>query len=320
MAAETGIGARTHYQKPSPATGRPPEPAYAAPKTMRIPRFLDRLKPVAKRLRHRARSAYVKRFHSFTPADLGAALRRLGVVEGDVLCIHSSFDRFLGFTGGWGEAVRALQHAVGEKGGILMPTQPFTSTAVEYVRTHPVTDIRRAPSRMGLLTEILRRSPGVIRSISPTHPVAAWGERGIGLLGNDWEAATPCGRGTAYHRLLETDGKILFLGTPVHTMTFYHCVEEIIEPMMPFSPFTAERFALTTRDAKGALYTSHMRLFEPAVSNARRADRMEPELKRRGFWREGKVSRLEMILVRTTDVLDTCRSMASQGRFLYDLP
>ncbi len=287
---------------------------------MRIPKFLDRLKPIAKRLRHRARSAYMKRFHSFTPADLVASLRALGVREGDLLCIHSSFDRFLGFTGSWGDAIRALQESVGDGGGIIMPTQPFTSTAVEYVRAHPVTDLARAPSRMGLLTEILRRTPGVARSIHPTHPVAAWGAGGLALLDNDWEARTPCGRGTAYHRLLERDGKILFLGTPIHTMTFYHCVEELIERLMPFSPFTAEEFTLRCKDAKGGPYTSRMRLLEPAVSNRRRADRMGPELRRRGVLREARVGRLDMMLVKAADVVDTCRSMAAEGRYLYDAP
>src|SRR5262249_933112 len=163
--------------------------------------------------------------------------------------------RFEGFEGNVKDAIGVLQSSVGPEGGIMVPTQPFTSTAVEWVRTHPVTDLARARSLMGLVTEVLRRPPGVVRSVTPTHPVAGWGRGGGGggsvnpthpvgvwgrgglaLVGNDWEASTPCGKGTAYHRLLEAGGKILFLGTSVQTMTFYHCVEEVIETLMPFSP------------------------------------------------------------------------------------
>lgn len=284
---------------------------------MQVRAFLSELKPHVKQARHRVRTAYISRFHSFTPAEFRKTLHCLGVHAGDVLCVHSSFDRFLGFRGHVGDALESLQATVGPEGGILMPTQPFTSSAIEYVRKHPITDLGRSPSLMGLMTEILRRTRGVVRSINPTHPVAAWGERGVRLIGNDWEARTPCGRGTAYQRLLEFDGKILLLGTGVQPMTFYHCVEELIEPVLPFSPFTAEEFTLQTKDMNGNLYTSRMRLFDPVLSARRRMSVLVPELKGRGFWREAKIGCLEIILLKTSEVLDACRSMAKKGRFCY---
>lgn len=283
----------------------------------RVLGFLGGLKAPVRQFRHRVRTAYIRRFHAFTPADFRDVLRGLGVREGDVLCVHSSFDRFLGFRGNVGDAIQVLQDAVGPAGGLVMPTQPFNSTAIEYVRTHPVTDLARAPSLMGLMTEILRRTRGTVRSVNPTHPVSAWGDRGVGLVEKDWEARTPCGRGTAYHRLLEAGGKILLLGTGAQPMTFYHCVEELIEPLMPFSPFTAEEFTLTTKDAKGSLYTSRMRLFEPGLSARRRMSLLVPELKASGFWKEARVGRLEMILLDAADVLEGCRAMASRGQFCY---
>jgi aminoglycoside 3-N-acetyltransferase len=284
---------------------------------MRVPAFLNGLKPPVKRFRHRARSAYINFFHSFTPAEFRERLRGLGVRSGDVLCVHSSFDQFLGFRGNVGEALQALKDSVGPEGGILMPTQPFTSTAIDYVRTHPVTDLARAPSLMGIMTELLRRTKGVVRSINPTHPVAAWGDKGVRLVGNDWEARTPCGQGTAYHRLIEADGKILMLGTGVQPMTFYHCVEELIEPSMPFSPFTSEVFTLQTKDAQGKLYTSRMRLFEPVKSAKRRMSLLVPELKASGYWREARLGRLEIIFLKATEVLEACRSMAKKNQFCY---
>lgn len=284
---------------------------------MRVPGFLSSLKPSVKRFRHRVRTAYIKRLHSFTPTDFCAMLHNLGVQAGDVLCVHSSFDQFLGFRGNVGDVIQSLRDAVGPAGGILMPTQPFNTNAIDYVRTHPVTDLARSPSLMGLMTEIMRRTPGAIRSINPTHPVAAWGHKGVSLVGNDWEAHTPCGQGTAYYRLIESDGKILMLGTGVQPMTFYHCVEELIEPLMPFSPFTVEEFTLQTKDAQGNLYTSRMRLFEPVLSAKRRMSLLVPELKERGFWREARVGCLEVICLRVTDVLEACRSMAKKGRFCY---
>jgi aminoglycoside N3'-acetyltransferase len=286
-------------------------------KSMRIPRFLKGYKPTVKRFIYHTRHKYVTCFHSFTAADFRELLGALGVSTGDVLCVHSSFDRFLGFRGSAKDAIRILQDSVGPDGGLLMPTQPFDGTALEYVRTHPVTNLARSPSLMGLMTEILRRTPGAIRSINPTHPVALWGSKGLRLAENDWEARTPCGQGTAYHRLLHCDAKILMLGTGFRAMTFYHCVEEIIEPLMPFSPFTAEEFVLQTKDEKGNLYTSRMRLFEPVLSARRRMSLLIPELRERGFWKEGRVGHLQIIVVSARDVLEACVSMAKKGRFCY---
>ncbi len=284
---------------------------------MRVPAFLNGLKPPVKRFRHRARSAYLNFFHSFTPSDLRETIRGMGVRSGELLCVHSSFDQFLGFRGNVGDALQCLMDSVGPDGGVMMPTQPFTSTAIEYVRKHPVTDIARAPSLMGLMTEILRRTKGVARSIHPTHPVAVWGDKGRRLAGNDWEAGTPCGKGTAYERLLQADGKILMLGTGPQPMTFYHYVEEVIEPSMPVSPFTSEVFTLQTRDATGRIYTSRMRLFEPGLSSRRRMSLLVPELKASGHWKQARLGRLELILLKASEVLEACLSMAKKNRFCY---
>lgn len=285
---------------------------------MRTPAFLRSLKPPVKRALHSARKGYITRFHSFTPVDFRDLLRSLGVRSGNVVCVHSSFDRFLGFRGNIGDAIKAIQDSVSEDGGIVMPTQPFNRSAIEYVSSHPVTDLARAPSLMGIMTEILRRWPGAVRSINPTHPVALWGSKGLALAGNDWEARTPCGKGTAYYRLLDCDAKILMLGTTLQPMTFYHCVEEIIEPLMPFSPFTSEEFTLQTKDAKtSTFYTSRMRLFEPALSGRRRMSVLEPELKQRGFWKEAYLGCMQVIAVNAREVLEVCRSMAQNGKFCY---
>ena len=233
------------------------------------------------------------------------------------MAVHSSFEQFLGFEGNVKDVLSALQEVVGPDGGLLMPTQPFGCSAIAYARELEFTDLRRAPSRMGFLTEILRRTKGAARSINPTHPVAVWGSAGLALLGNDWEAGTPCGQGTAYHRMLDCDARILMLGTGIQPMTFYHCVEELIEPSMPRSPFTEEMFTMRTRDATGQMYTSHMRLYEPGLSARRRMSLLAPDLEALGAWRETRIGRLQVLSFRAREVLEACRAMAARGQFCY---
>ena len=100
-------------------------------------------------------------------------------------------------------------------------------------------------------------------------------------------------------------------------MTFFHGIEEILEPDMPFSPFTQEWFTLQTRDLTGNLVASRMRLFEPQLSRRRDLRLLVPTLKSQGFWQEGHVGKLSMIALQATQVLAACRILAKQGMYCY---
>src|SRR2546425_534962 len=101
------------------------------------------------------------------------------------------------------EVIRALQDVLGPRGTLMMPTLPFTGSAIEYTSRDLVFDVRRTPSRMGFITEVFRRGPEVVRSLHPTHSVAVWGNNVDAIVAGHHVAETPCGRPTPYGRLLE---------------------------------------------------------------------------------------------------------------------
>jgi aminoglycoside 3-N-acetyltransferase len=280
-----------------------------------LPRNLKRA--LKGRLKH-LRLRYARWRRAFDTEELLTCFGRLGLREGDVVLVHSSFDRFEGFTGKPTDVIGALQRAVGPRGAVLMPTIPFTGTAVAYVREQPVFDVRRTPSRMGILSELFRRMPGVLRSVHPTHSVAAWGESARELIADHHCAETPCGRGTPYHRLIEVGGRVLFLGTGIEPMTLFHAAEEIMEPHMPFSPFTTEVFRLLSRTATGETVETKTRLFDPAVSRRRDITLLQPVLKRRGAWREARIGGVDIILLDATDVMDALQTLSKEGHYCYE--
>src|SRR3989449_7833945 len=266
----------------------------------------------------RLQRAYVRTFWAFTAADLCNALQRLGVERGDFLMVHSSFDKFLGFRGGPGEAIRALQDVVGPRGTLMMPTLPFTGSAIEYTSRDLVFDVRRTASRMGFITEVFRRGPEVVRSLHPTHSVAVWGNNVDAIVAGHHVAETPCGRPTPYGRLLEYDGKILFAGVPVSTMTFFHFVEEELEPRMPFPVFAPEGYALRWKDEAGAVGVSRMRLFSLRLAGHRDLNPLASELQRRKQWREGGRGRPGLILLRAPDGYDAHFPFGERGVFFFE--
>jgi aminoglycoside 3-N-acetyltransferase len=270
--------------------------------------------------RRRCRSAWIRCFSPFGPEDLMRALRSIGVEEGMVLMMHSSFARFDGFTAGAVQAVNVMQQAVTRKGVLMMPTLPFNGAAVEYVLSGAVTDFRRTPSRMGLLTEFFRRRPDVIRSIHPTHPIALWGQRARAAAGDHHKAATPCGRGTPFDFLVRERGSVLLAGVGIGTMTLWHHIEELLEPAMPFSPFTREWYELETLDEEGRAYRTRTRLYDPDVSARRDLTRLVGPLREAGLWRETRAGRLTLILLPAAGVVEIARGMAARGEYCYRPP
>lgn len=245
-------------------------------------------------------------------------LRRQGIVQGDTLLVHSSFDAFEGFTGKPTDVIAVLQQSVGEQGVLMMPTMGFSGSAVDHAAANPLFDVKRSPSRMGLLTELFRRSPGVTRSIHPTHPVALWGSDAASVAAGHHLARTPCGQGTPFDTLRLRQGKILLLGASIESLTFYHCLEEFFEGQLPLSPFTKKVFSLRSKAWDGEILETHCRLFEPVVSRHRNLRKLIPPLRRLGAWNETRVGRLRVTVLTAADIERAMHDMIQQHIYCYD--
>jgi aminoglycoside N3'-acetyltransferase len=261
---------------------------------------------------------YEKTFFPFGQVELESALSALGIQSGDTVFVHSSFDACKGFRGKPSDIIKMLQGMVGEKGLIMMPTMTFSGTAVEYAMQNPIVDIRRVQSRMGLVTELFRRFPGVARSPHPTHPIAVWGEDAQAIVAGHHLARTPCGTPSPLQQLLERHGKIVLLGTGFEVLTFYHTIEEILENSLPVNPFTDRFFALQVKDEKGQTWDCHTRLYEPRVSSRRRLSRIMEELRRMGVLGECRVGRLKIQVFFSQDVLKAVQQLLDRGISCYE--
>ena len=112
---------------------------------------------------------------------------------------------------------------------------------------------------------------------------------------------------------------MLLLGAPIGALTLFHTAEEMLEPQMPFSPFTSEVFRLSSRTLDGTLVETVTRLFDPAVSRRRNLAKLVPVLGRRGAWSHARLGTLDIILVDAAEVLAAAlRAMASNGQYCYD--
>lgn len=271
-----------------------------------------------RRLRGELRRRIERRLYHFGPTDLAEALKRLGVCEGMALMVHSSHARFTAFEGKATDVIAVLEKTLGEQGTVLMPTLPFGGSAVEYARKAPIFNAARTPSRMGLFSEIFRRMPGVVRSLHPTHSVAMKGRLASKLGEGHHLAETPCGLGSPFAKLLDVDGWILLLGVGIRSMTFFHTIEALLEPRMPFSPFTEERFTLRCEVEDKIIDVGPMRLYDPAVGRRWQTAMLEPPLCDCGQWRTGRAGNVSLILLRAREVYAAAEWLADRGIYCYD--
>jgi aminoglycoside N3'-acetyltransferase len=115
---------------------------------------------------------------SFNSDELAAELARRMPADFEILMVHSSYDGLLPmYKGSASDLVAALLKFCGPERTLVMPAWVMggrTFDTAAYFRTRPF-DVRRTPSELGLLAEVFRRTPGVLRSLHPTCSVCALG-------------------------------------------------------------------------------------------------------------------------------------------------
>lgn len=160
-----------------------------------------------------------------TRSSITADLTRLGLTTGDHVLVHSSLSALGWVEGGADAAIDALLDAVGPTGTIVVPTL----TGSEHVLAGGEVEFDPAwtPSWTGTIPETLRRREGAIRSLHPTHSVAALGAEAQTLTAGHEDTLTPCGTGSPFVRLGALSGRVLLLGVDHESNTTMHAIEEL---------------------------------------------------------------------------------------------
>lgn len=148
-------------------------------------------------------------------------LRNMGLKPTDTVLVHSSMNSIGKVEGGADTVLDALCGYF-EPGLLVFPALSWTTVEEKP----PVFDVMNTPSIVGLLPEMFRKRPGVLRSWNATHSVSALGRDASLFVADDHVDQTPCGPRSSWRKLVERDAVILMVGCDLTRCTFLHGVEE----------------------------------------------------------------------------------------------
>jgi aminoglycoside 3-N-acetyltransferase len=228
-----------------------------------------------------------RRLPRVTVVELASDLHTLGLAPGDAVLVHSSLSRIGCVTGGAPAVVEALLQAVGETGTVAAPTFPFTGSMLAYLQSDTLFDAEQTPSKMGAITEAVRLHPRAVRSLEPTHPVAAIGPQAQWLTETHADSVGSCDEQSPFYRLGQIGGKVLLLGVDFRSCTLLHTAEELAR--VPFIDFK-KRFIARGR-TRGREYLQSLYCHSAPIPANFPA--IEPLLAEAGLLRGGEVGQAE---------------------------
>ena len=278
----------------------------------------------ARRLKHRLKPMYfggqrliARALFSYSPEDLAQAIRALGVQRGDSVFLHSGFRLTSGFSGTPAQVIDTLLNVVGPDGHLLMMSIPYRGSSQRYAESGPLFDVARTPSAVGLISEVFRRRPGVLRSLSPLHPVLAYGPLAAWLTADHDKCVHSCGKGSPFERFLTIDGKFLFFDAPYSSLTFMHYVEDAFRQQLPVELYDANAAMVRVKDASGRELHVRQFFFSEAARARRNFSVVQASLAGERALRSARVGNTQLLMVGARRLVDCAERLVRQGTGFY---
>lgn len=159
-----------------------------------------------------------------TKLNIHDFLAENGIQKSDTVMIHTSMRSLGEVEGGCDGLIDGFTSYLTD-GLFLVPTHTWANVN----KDQPIYDVRSTPPCIGALPTVAAFRKDGIRSLHPTHSIAAFGKRAKDFVKGEENAPTPCPVGGAWARLYDEDAKILLLGVGIDRNTYIHAIDEMID-------------------------------------------------------------------------------------------
>jgi aminoglycoside 3-N-acetyltransferase len=252
----------------------------------------------------------MRRVGSINRGEIAHGLRGLGIGAGSKLLVHSSLSSLGHVEGGADAVIDAFLEVIGAGGTLLVPT--LTGHEGLSAANPPLFDPVTQRCWTGIIPETLRQRPGAVRSLHPTHSVAALGAEAERLTRNHALSLTPCDEWSPYGELAaREDAYIVLLGVTHASNTTFHHVEELAGVEYHMQPGLVRASLLLD----GQPQTRHIMLHR--YGTPRDFDRLEPVFVERAIQRQAQIGKATVRLIHTASMVRVAlRAVAADRRIL----
>src|SRR5689334_17786858 len=240
---------------------------------------------------------------------LAEGFQELGVQEGDTLLVHSSYKSLVPVDGGPQTINRALEAALGPEGTLIMPTFNF-----DFNKGAPW-DVRTTPSKMGVLTELVRRDLRARRVFHPFYSFAILGKHAEMLGSLRYKSSYE--RNSVFGKLRDLDGKIMVIGLSyTNSMTFFHHIEQMEGVNYRF----LKQFSGEVTDENGNTYTDTFEMLVRDIDKGviTEVNPMGALMEQAGVIKSATIGEADVKLMKANEVYEfTAREMKRAPHLLY---
>ena len=186
--------------------------------------------PFFKRLRSKIQNLNKKlSWQTQSKIEFIELLADLGFKQGAVVLLHCSMDSIIHRVPSMTpfKFIDLLIGLLGKEGTLMMPTFPFQGYQLDYINIQRNYNPKLTPSKVGLVSELFRRRSDVVRSLHPTHSIAAWGKHKEEIL-IDHHLGTAFGKNSPFYKMCYYNGTVISVGVHPRTcFTILHVPEEL---------------------------------------------------------------------------------------------
>lgn len=178
-----------------------------------------------------------------TKQDIFDFLQQMGIRRDDTLTIHAALRQVGPIENGADGLIDGLTEYLNE-GLLLVPTHTWANVN----RENPHFDVRSTVPCIGTLAKVAAQRRDGIRSLHPTHSMAAFGKDARAYIQGEENSHTPAPMGGALSRLYDVGGKVILLGIGHERNTYLHAVDERVDVQNRLAP---DGFDVTITDWEG---------------------------------------------------------------------
>jgi aminoglycoside 3-N-acetyltransferase len=210
--------------------------------------------------------------------------------------------------------VQALKNVVGPSGTIGAPT--FWTLAPLEEPQDAIFDVLSASSRLGAISEAIRREAGASRSLHPTHCASFFGPNAGELTAGHEQDQIPCGPKSPYFRLKDLGGKILLLGVSLEYLTNFHTIDNMYEKLS-FKVYSDKTRTFRVLRPDGSGIDVEVRCHNQELSRIRNCIPLEPFFQKLDAIRYGHAGKAQIRLLDARKLYNALVTLAEENITMY---